>query len=459
MDQLELDHPLTIFDEFLNKVNSEEEIRTKGKKNLILVLIALGLSIFYMIYDSLQIYQIVITKNEHFSFIQYELLYTITHLIPIFATPFYGIFTDLYSVRNTYLLCFSAILFGHLIFTLGMTFHSFIIMLLGRIFIGSGYPITATSYAFLSKWFIKIKDAYAFSFLSFASRLGSFTASYIIPTNYVSGKKLMVYPLMIPTIILLLFFIAVLTLYYYDYVIDQKIYRERKDIIIRRPQSSLFSSLNFDQTEKIGQFFQVFSFKNFNLFERSYWMLVFSSGMIFLTIFTFFNRLTDFLISRYDFCEEDALNISGFSYLISAIFIPFFGFLIRRFEKRIKFLLLATSFNLISHFIFCFYLTHKDNIIIYLAIFLKSIAFSCISTAHYSSFVIIVPSNRIGRAYGFNSMVEYISVTIGFFITAILIQDNGSVVNKDKYVKIDFISFVLSILSFIFYINLQKLKI
>ena len=101
---------ISIFEEFLKKVNSEVDIRTKFKKNTILILIATGMSIFYMIYDSLQIFQRSFSKNTNFTRFEYELLYTITHLIPIFASPFYGIFTDLYSVRNTYLLCFSSYL-------------------------------------------------------------------------------------------------------------------------------------------------------------------------------------------------------------------------------------------------------------------------------------------------------------------------------------------------------------
>lgn len=457
----ENNHPLTKFDEYLEKVYAEEEIRTKFKKYIILMLIAMGMSIFYMIYDSLQIFQTIISKNDRLTIWEYELLYTITHLIPIFATPFYGIFTDLYSVRNTYLLCFCAVLFGHLVFTIGLNYGSFFIMFLGRISIGCGYPITATSYAYLSKWFIKIKDVYAFSILSFAARIGSFVVSYLIPTNYVDSHKILIYPLMIPTISLLIFFIGVYVLYYFDVIIDRKIDMEKQDIIISRPKNGINNSLNFDQSEKAGQFFQVFGKNNFNLFERSYWMLVLASGIIFLTIFTFFNRLTDLLIVRYNFNEEKALKISGFSYIITAVFTPIFGVLVTMFEKRVKFLLIATVFNIIAHFFFTFFIIENHLIILYTAIFLKSLAFACIPTAHYSSFVILVPQNRIGRAYGFNSMVESISVTCGFLLSALLVQDNmvGDIINKDKYVKIDFICFVLSIFSFFVYITLKKLKV
>ena len=459
-EEEEKNHPLTKFEEFLEKVNSEEEIRTPFRKNIVILLIALGMSIFYMIYDSLQIFQRIISKNEEFTISEYELLYTVTHLIPIFATPFYGIFTDLYSVRNTYLLCFIATLIGHLIFTISINYRSILGMFIGRICIGCGYPITATSYAYLSKWFIRIKDVYAFSFLPFASRIGSFTVTYLIPTYYLFSNRILIYPLLIPTIVLLIFFIAVYILYYIDVLIDRKINSENQRIIIKRPQNSIYSSLNFDQSEKIGQFFQVFGPKNFNLFERSFWMLVLASGIMFLTIFTFFNRLTDFLIVRYDFEEEKALNISGISYLATAIFTLIFGILITIFEKRIKFLIMAASFNIISHFIFTFFILKNNLLVVYTAIFLKSLAFACVPTAHYSSFVILVPQNRIGRAYGFNSMVEYISIALGFLISALLVQDDvGELVNKDKYVKIDFICFVLSIFSFCVFLKLKKLKI
>ena len=57
-------------------------------------------------------------------------------------------------------------------------------------------------------------------------------------------------------------------------------------------------------------------------------------------------------------------------------------------------------------------------------------------------------------------MVEYISIALGFLISALLVQDDvGELVNKDKYVKIDFICFVLSIFSFCVFLKLKKLKI
>ena len=448
---------ISIYDEFLKQVKSEEDVRTTETKRVILTLIALGMAIFYMIYDSLQIFQTLLSKNNQLTITEYEILYTVTHLIPIFANPFYGIFTDLYSVRNTYLLCFSFTLVGHLVFTIGLYYRFFFIMFLGRIFVGCGYPVTASSYAFLTKWFIKIKDAYAFSILSFAARIGSFFVVYVIPTNYAfnHSQENIAYPMLIPTMILLLYFFAIYILYYYDVLIDREIVKERERIRIRRPRTSIYSSLDFDQSEKVGQFFQIFGLNNLNLFERSYWMLVAATGMILLTIFTFFNRLTDFLIETYDFKEDKAISIAGLAYMGAAIFTPLFGYLVRLYEKRVKFLLLATGCNIVAHFIFAFV---ENTSLVYFSIFLKAIVFACIPQAHYSCFVIIVPSNRIGRAFGFNAMVEYIFITFGFLVSAVMINSNV-VDNMYKYQNVDFFCLLLSIAAFIVYFTLKKLKI
>ena len=102
-----------------------------------------------------------------------------------------------------------------------------------------------------------------------------------------------------------------------------------------------------DDTERV-------SLSDIKSFNRFYWLITANCVIVYMGIFPFMNISNEYLQTQYEFSEEQAGRITGFVYIVSAIFSPLFGYLTDRCGYRVSLVILSSILLIGTHALFAF---------------------------------------------------------------------------------------------------------
>eukprot|EP00483_Globobulimina_turgida_P012204 UN12226 len=126
-------------------------------------------------------------------------------------------------------------------------------------------------------------------------------------------------------------------------------------------------------------------------------------------------------------------------YLISAICVPFFGYMCDRLGKRCQLLIVSSCALMLAHAIFAWF-TWINPII---ALTLMGISYSIYASAIWPAVALVVKESKLGTAYGFITSVQNGGLAIFPIIVGSLTQSDKHPKSEYHYVEVFFFGLAL----------------
>lgn len=386
-----------------------------------MVIVSLLMAANYYFYDALSPLKEILTEKLNFS------------------SGDYGIFTGMYAFPNTFLLM--AIVGGVILDKLGirptgLLFAAFMLvgafltaygasdyysnggfgyefmdsfwksyspelkmMSLGMLIFGLGAETSIVVVSkVLVKWFKGYEIALAFGLNLGIARVGTALAFNLSPRLILGDNW--TFPIWFAVMLLLITFLAFLIYIMYDIKLD-------------RQQKTKMELLDAEDKFQFKDLIGLFTNKSF-LFITAL-CVTFYAG-----VFPFLKFAPDLFFNKYGFSLQSSGDIASLLPYATALFTPIFGAVVDKYGKSATLMIFGSLTLLIVHVMFG--LTNFD---VYVLIILLGIAVSLVPAAMWPSVAKIVPTSRIGSAYGTMFSLQ----NLGLFAVPILagmVLDNSN---------------------------------
>lgn len=369
---------------------------------LVLILVGFVLSVNYYFYDA-------------FSTLKDQLLQEFN-----FTNTHYGLFVSFYSIPNTFLLM--AIIGGAVLDRLGIRRTGFMfvffmafgavltaygasdyygaegigyglmssflpnyspelkMMLLGRFFFGLGAETSIVVVSrIIVKWF-KGKDmALAFGLKVGFGRLGTFAALQLSPVVSQGGEHLSV-AIWLAAILVVIGLLAFMVYMLLDAKLDRQV-----ELVTPKKDTEKFSFSD------IGDI----------LTNRAFIYIALLCVTFYSAVFPFISYAPDFFSDKFGFSAIQSGRVTSLLPIGTAVFTPFFGFVIDRYGKSATAMILGSIIVILVYLAFAF--TYLSP---YIPVVFLGISFSLVPAAMWPSMVRLVKESRIGTAYGIMYSVQ-----------------------------------------------------
>ncbi len=388
---------------------------------IMMILVSFLMAANYYFYDALSPLKEILTEKLHFS------------------SGDYGIFTGMYAFPNTFLLM--AIIGGIILDKLGIRPTGFmfaVFMLIGAFLTaygasdyyssgGFGYKLMGSfwkSYSpelkmmslgmlifglgaetsivvtskILVKWFKGYEIALAFALNLGIARAGTALAFNLSP-RLIFGDN-WTFPIWFAVMLLLAGFIAFLIYMMYDVKLDRQV----KSNIKLMDKEDEFHFADFVKL----------------LTNRSFLYITALCVTFYAGVFPFLKYAPDLFYNKYGFSLRESGDIASLLPYGTVLFTPLFGWIVDKYGKSASLMIYGSLLLLGVHLMFG--LTHFD---VYVLMVLLGIAVSLVPAAMWPSVAKIVPTSRIGSAYGTMFSLQ----NLGLFAVPILagfILDNSN---------------------------------
>lgn len=361
-----------------------------------MLIVSLLMAANYYFYDALSPLKEILTEKLNFSSGDYGIftgMYAFPNTFLLMAIVG-GVILDKLGIRPTGLLFAAFMLIGACLTAYGASdyysnggfAHEFMgsfwksyspelkMMSLGMLIFGLGAETSIVVVSkILVKWFKGYEIALAFGLNLGIARVGTALAFNLSP-RLILGEN-WTFPIWFAVMLLLITFLAFLIYIMYDIKLD----RQQKQKI-----DLLEAEDNFQFKDLIG----LFTNKSF-LFITAL-CVTFYAG-----VFPFLKYAPDLFFNKYGFSLKASGDIASLLPYATAVFTPIFGWVVDRYGKSASLMIFGSLTLLLVHILFG--LTHLN---VYLLIILLGIAVSLVPAAMWPSVAKIIPTSRIGSAYG-----------------------------------------------------------
>lgn len=330
--------------------------------------------------------------------------YTMYSIAAILSVLVGGVLIDRLGARKASLIFSILVLLGSLLVALAKTIP---LLFLGRFIFGAGAePLVVAQMAMLTRWFKGKEMAFAFGITLTVSRLGtlfSFNMGELI-SRYFGGYR---YALIAATFFCLI---------------------------------SLASNLVYNLLDRRGE--RIMHLKDGNAGDRivlkdirsfgpSYWYVTILCVTFYSAIFPFTALSTDFFVDKWNIMRvavseggflQQALNsffhmfstaggISSIIIFASMISAPFAGHLVDRIGRRGTLMVFGSLLMIPSHLVMGLTSVYPAYPMIALGV-----AFVLVPAAMWPAIPLIVPSEKIGTAFGLTTMIQNVGLAVFPFI-------------------------------------------
>jgi MFS family permease len=419
----------------------------------VLLVISVAMMGNYYIYDSISPVADLLISQLKFSQSQVGLLNAIYSLPNIFMVFIGGIIIDKIGTKKSTLLFTSLIVMGAFLTCLT---GSYIVMASGRLLFGLGAEsmiIAVTTV--VARWFKGKQLAFAFGLNLTIARLGSFLAQNSPSWAFKSYLQGWQKPLYIAAFAGVIALICVLIFYLLDYVSEKKY--------------NLAKEGNQDEID----------IKNLFNFPKSIWYISLLCFVFYSAMFPFISTIANVFFQHvHNVSRSDAGFLVSIPVLSAMVFTPLFGLLSDYIGRRSRlmligsaliipiYLLLAYSFNFVSHFGFPGHIHIQFTLLdinSYISsnelipMFLLGLSFSLVPAIMWPSVALIVEPGRLGTAYGLMTMIQNIGLA-GFNLLIGFTNDkfHAGAINPSGYIPGMWIFASCGVMGIIFSILLKR---
>jgi MFS family permease len=318
-------------------------------------------------------------------------MYTV-YSIPNVALPLFGgMFLDKIGIRVGLMLFTVTVLAGQCVFMMGGYAANYPLMLVGRVVFGmGGESMTVAQSTIVSLWFKGKELNFAMGLNLSIARLGSVVNGWVVPRVFASaglGNALMVGAVICVASTVAAFFLVAL---------DKK--AEKLDPNGAKAQLSDDDRLQFSDLLH---------------FKLPFWLLVLSCLVTYMSVFPYVQCVGGLLQYKYHFDEDEAAQLFGIPYIISACLCPFLGFGIDKVGRRCLFII-GSSLILIAAFTISMLLPdcpagEKCYYEVY-PLVLCGVGYSIYASVIWGSIPYTVEPKTVGTAYGICTAIQNIGL-------------------------------------------------
>eukprot|EP00744_Colponema_vietnamica_P012638 GILI01017733.1.p1 GENE.GILI01017733.1~~GILI01017733.1.p1 ORF type:complete len:506 (-),score=112.11 GILI01017733.1:620-2137(-) len=354
----------------------KKSIRLSGWRWFALFLACFLLFGSYFCYDNPAALQRPLMTRLNLSASDYGLFYTVYSIPNVILPLFGGLFIDKLGVRSGMMLFSLCIAAGQGFFAYGASVNSFPVMLLGRVVFGlGGESLTVAQSAVVTQWFRGKELALALGLNLSIARLGSVLNNASEPW-IVSSSSLSI-GLWVGFILCLFSLLAGLFLC----LLDSKAEKEEG--------KGSYST----QEEKV-------ELREMLTFGPCFWLVAGSCLFVYCSVFPFFNIVSDFLQSRFEFDDAAAGLLMSIPYSMSAILSPPLGGLVDRIGHRATLVAVSSLSLCLVHVTWMLLPRGDQSLLVLLPLILLGLAYSIYASALWPAVAYVVEARCLGTAFG-----------------------------------------------------------
>jgi MFS family permease len=189
-----------------------------------------------------------------------------------------------------------------------------------------------------------------------------------------------------------------------------------------------------------GQPEEKFRLKEVFTFSPSFWFISLLCVTFYSAVFPFQAYAPDILVQKFKYGEILAGTIASALIFGTMIFTPIFGWLVDRFGKRAKLMMLGSLLLIPCHLLIGY--TFVPPII---PIFVVGIALSLVPAALWAAIPMMVPENRLGTAFGVVGYIQNVGLMLFPYIAGRIsdAHTTHSIVNGQSIAVVDYRSTML----------------
>ncbi|EGC30430.1 hypothetical protein DICPUDRAFT_157851 [Dictyostelium purpureum] len=356
----------------------------------------------YYIYDIPAALQSQIESLYHVDHIQWNLLYSVYSFPNMIVVFFGGYFIDnVFGLKKGAIVFCCLVMAGQIIFAVSANTKLFWLALVGRTIFGlGGESLGVAQSTFCASWFKGRSDInLAFAITLAFSRIGSAINFQISPMIY--NKTNTSTAVWFGAIICGVSFAACVILVILDVI------RGKKD----KEEPVAATATSFMDIIR--------SFRDVLYFPGTLWLVNLSVVLFYVPLFVFVSISSDFFLSKYNITVSVATTLSSIPYY-AAVSSPLIGLLVDIVGHNVYFMGIASILLAVAHGLFTF----SDVNPWAGSIFLGG-SYACMAASIWATIPCLVPSKRLGSAYGLAFACQNAAVaSFGLIINAVIQKYN-----------------------------------
>lgn len=358
----------------------------------------------YFCYDNPAALMDYFSKDLNLSTTQYSLLYSLyswPNVVLCFIGGFLidrvfgiGLGTNLYMLIT---------LIGQVVFSMGVMFDIFWVMVLGRFVFGIGcesLAVAQNNYAVL--WFKGKELNMVFGLqLSFA-RVGSAVNFWVMESiykwvnQYYKGAECLGIVIFIATSTCVASMLCSLIL---------GCLNKRADRILRRSENTP------GEVVRLG---------DITTFPSTFWLISVICVAYYIAIFPFIAIGKKFFIEKFHLEPPAANYVCSIVYLISAVASPVLGLLIDKTGKNVLYVLFSIMATIAAHLILIL-----CDLNPYYGMVLMGLSYSTLASSLWPLVALIIPEYQLGTAYGICQAVQNLGLAVALILSGLIVDQGG----------------------------------
>ena len=360
---------------------------------LILLVVSLVMFGSYYIYDSLSPINEFIQKDMGIDNAKFGLLFSTYYIVNLlFVLLIAGFILDRFGIRKAGTIYVFLVLLGSVITSLGAG-ESFLVMLIGRMIFGVGSEATLlVTNKVIARWFKGKELGFAYGLNITVMRLGTVLAfnTSVQIANWTGTWRWSVWAGAIVMFVCFVFFLVYLLI---DKDVDKDIKGGVEEKIVVRDVFKLSSS---------------------------FWFISMLCVTFYSAVFPFTSHSTRFLQIKFGMSAATGGLYTSLIMTASMIFTPILGFMIDKFGRRGKIMIIGSIMIVPAHLILG--LTFFPPVISFLML---GIAFSLVPAALWPAIPILVKEKFLGSAFGIIAWIQMSGLTLFPWLAGKIVDWSG----------------------------------
>jgi len=313
---------------------------------------------------------------------------------------FGGLLIDrVFGIRFAAIVFCTLVLIGQIVFAIGISSGNFWICIVGRFIFGlGGESLSVSQSTYTARWFTGKELALAFGITLSFSRVGSAVNFNTMPRIVESVGLTAAIWISVIICGVSMFFALTLAL------LDKKAENYKRSQGVIPPVNN----------ERI-------SLKDVIYFPLSMWLLVFICVTFYVAVFIFVQFGSQYIQQKYNYSANNADSVMSIISLFSAGASPFLGFGVDKIGRNLFWVVTASSVLCGAHLFLNF--THVTPVA---ALFIMGAAYSTCAAALWPGVALIIPSLRLGTAYGLMTALQNLGLAVAPLVVGYVIETTNN---------------------------------
>jgi MFS family permease len=386
---------------------------------LILLVVSLVMFGSYYIYDSLSPLNDFIQQGMGIDNARFGLLFSSYYIVNLlFVLLIAGFILDRFGIRRAGTIYVFLILLGSIITSMGAG-KSFIVMLIGRMIFGVGSEATLlVTNKVIARWFKGKELGFAYGLNITVMRLGTVLA-FNTSVQIADSTGTWRWSVWAGAIVMFVCFVLFLVYLVIDKDVDKDIKGGVEEKIVVKDVFKLSSA---------------------------FWFISLLCVTFYSAIFPFTSHATRFLQMKFGMSAAKGGQYTSLIMTASMIFTPILGFLIDKFGRRGKIMIIGSIMLVPAHLLLG--LTNLPPVISFLML---GIAFSLVPAALWPAIPILVKEKFLGSAFGIIAWIQMSGLTLFPWLAGKIVDWSG-----DKYTNMELMFASLGFIGLVFSVLLLR---